>query len=338
MRLIHGMYQHVERMWWRPDTPPLLLRWASHMYGAISRWQLKQRARNMQAPSIPMLSVGNITVGGSGKTPFVIWLAKELKKYGYAPVILCRGDGGSAKQPCILDKHTRPEIAGDEACLLFEASGCPVISARDRIAGSQMAAELGNILILDDGFQYRHLNRICDIVLVPAEGIGNGQIIPAGPLREAPSALERADMIIRTGTPPNKPLSFAHAREWTWQPESSEWVDIRHTGTEKPERCIAVAAIARPERFFNSLRTQGCHVAETCAFPDHYRFGCRDVEMLLNHHLPVVTTSKDAVKLRHLWPEDQPLWVLQQHHQAEEGLLEAIIACLPAAKRNVAGA
>lgn len=336
MRSPHTMHHYVEQLWWQADSPPLPLRWASHIYGAISRLQLQQRARDIQTPPIPMLSVGNITVGGSGKTPFVIWLSQALKHHGYTPVILCRGDGGRAKESQLLDQHSRPEVVGDEACLLFEASGCPVISGRDRIAGSRMAAGLGNVLILDDGFQYRRLQRVCDIVLVPAEGLGNGHLLPAGPLREPPSALQRADILVRTGKPPTTPLT--DAREWTWQPESSEWVDIRHTGTEKPERCLAAAAIARPERFFNSLRAQGCHVAETCVFPDHYRFGRRDVEMLLNHHLPVVITSKDAVKLRHLWPEDQPLWVLQQHHQAEEGLLEAIIACLPAAKRNVAGA
>ncbi|MDQ7010526.1 MAG: tetraacyldisaccharide 4'-kinase [Mariprofundaceae bacterium] len=333
MRPLHAMHHYVEQLWWQTDSPPLPLRWASHIYGTISRRQLQQRARNMQTPPIPMLSVGNITVGGSGKTPFVIWLAQALKHHGYTPVILCRGDGGNAKEPQLLGQHSRPEVVGDEACLLFEASGCPVISGRDRIAGSRMTAGLGNVLILDDGFQYRQLQRVCDIVLVPAEGLGNGHLLPAGPLREPPSALQRADILVRTGKPPATPLT--DAREWTWRPESSEWVDIRHTDTGKPERCLAVAAIARPERFFNSLRTQGCHVAETCVFPDHYRFSRRDVEMLISHHLPVVVTGKDAVKLRHLWPKDQPLWVLQQHYQVEEGLLEAIMTCLPAAKWNV---
>ena len=336
MRPLHAIYHYVEQLWWQADSPPLSLRWASHIYGAISHRQLQQRASNMQAPPIPMLSVGNITVGGSGKTPFVIWLAQVLKHLGQAPVILCRGDGGRAKQPQLLDNHSRPEVVGDEACLLFEASGCPVISGRDRVAGSRLAAGLGNVLILDDGFQYRQLQRVCDIVLVPAEGLGNGHLLPAGPLREPPSALQRADILVRTGEPSAAPLT--DAREWIWQPESSEWVDIRRTGTEKPKRCIAVAAIARPERFFNSLRAQGCDVAETCAFPDHYRFSRRDVEMLLNHQLPVVVTSKDAVKLCHMWPKDQPLWVLQQHYQAEEGLLEAIIAYLSAAERNMADA
>jgi len=333
--MLKKLHQRIEDLWWHRQ-PPLWLRAASRMYERIGRRHLQHRLKHALIPPLPLISVGNITVGGSGKTPFVIWLAQELKRHGHAPVILCRGDGGRTKQPQLLDEHSRPEMVGDEACLLFEASGCPVISARDRVAGSRLAAGLGDVLILDDGFQYRQLRRACDIVLVPAEGLGNGHLLPAGPLREPPSALQRADILVRTGELPATPLT--DAREWTWRPGRNTWVDIRRTGAKKPDRCIAAAAIARPERFFDSLRAQGCHVAETCAFPDHHPFSGHDVDMLLGHHLPVVVTSKDAVKLRHLWPEDQPLWVLQQQHRAEAGLLEAIIACLAAAGRNMADA
>jgi tetraacyldisaccharide 4'-kinase len=270
-----------------------------------------------------MISVGNITAGGSGKTPFVIWLAQTLQEHDYSPVILCRGDGGKTKHSVLVQTNDDPAIVGDEACLLAEVSGCPVIAARNRIDGSLLAAKYGDILILDDGFQYRHLLRICDIVLIPAEGVGNGHMIPAGPLREAVSSLARADIIVRTGDSEAKPLSSG--KEWNWSARPVALRDAKQTGAMQPDNVFAAAGISRPQRFFDDLILLGLDVTGTRSYPDHHCFSAQDVTELTTAGEAVAITAKDAVKLAPLWPETKPLWVLDQHGVGESGLLKAIL-------------
>lgn len=317
------LHSWLENIWWHASQPPLLLRAIEPVYAAVSRLHLQSRSTSPEQPPLPMISVGNITAGGSGKTPFVIWLAQALKEHGYSPVILCRGDGGETKQPVLVRTNDDPARVGDESCLLADLSGCPVIAAQNRIAASRLAVAYGDILILDDGFQYRHLHRICDIVLVPAEGVGNGHMIPAGPLREPTSALTRADIVVRTGKAASKPLSSG--REWNWSANPVALRDVKQTGKEQPAGVFAAAGIARPQRFFDDLSSLGLDLKGTRSFPDHHRFSTQDVTALTAAGEPVAITAKDAVKLAPLWPENEPLWVLDQHGIGESGLLEAII-------------
>jgi len=324
---VPDLHQWVETLWWT-RKPPLVLRMIANIYGAISRSHLRQRASHPMNPPLPLISIGNITAGGSGKTPFVIWLAKALKEKGYAPVLLSRGDGGDRNEPVLITaQHTASEV-GDEARLLFEQSGCPVIAGRDRIRGSQMATGHGDIIILDDGFQYRQLQRCCDIVLVPSEGPGNGFQIPAGPLREPVSSLDRADIIVRTGHEHASPLQTTR-REWHWQAVSDGLHDLMQTGAAQPKQAVVATAIARPQRFTDDLRHAGIDIVDNRLFPDHHRFSRQEVASLLAMPLPAIVTGKDAVKLQPLWPADQPLWILRQRAEAESGLLEAILAMLP---------
>jgi len=317
------LHRWLENIWWQSARPPLWLRAIEPVYAAIRRFHLRSRSTSPEHPSVPMISVGNITAGGSGKTPFVIWLALALKEHGYSPVLLCRGDGGKTKHPVLVQTSDDPAMVGDEACLLAELSGCPVIAAQDRIAGSRLAIEYGDLLILDDGFQYRHLQRICDIVLIPSEGVGNGHMIPAGPLREPTGALTRADIVVRTGKGVNRlPGS---GREWGWSARPVGLRDVKQTGAEQPAVVFAAAGIARPQRFFDDLRSLGLDVKGTKSFPDHYRFSSPDVTELTASGAAVAVTGKDAVKLAPLWPGTEPLWVLDQHGVGESGLLEAII-------------
>ncbi|MBL4774721.1 MAG: tetraacyldisaccharide 4'-kinase [Mariprofundus sp.] len=326
-----NIHSWLENIWWQPSTPPLWLRGIEPMYSAISQAHLKRRAANITSPPLPMISIGNITAGGSGKTPFVLWLAEQLKEQGYAPVILCRGDGGSGgTSPQHIQSTDSAAMVGDEAKMLANLSDCPVIAAADRIAGSQMAKTLGNILILDDGFQYRHLERCCDIVLIPAEGVGNGHGIPAGPLREPISSLTRADIIVRSAsashTEPCQALS--DQSEWQWRTETVGLTDIIHTGASKPDSVFAITAIARPQRFFDDLKAQGLNLAGTKSYPDHHPFNQADVTNILSQADQVAITAKDAVKLAPLWPNDRPLWLLQQQGKAETTLWHAIQAYL----------
>lgn len=320
-------------MWWSAKKPPLILRAASQLYAAVNRFNLKMRAGRSEAPPRPLISVGNLTAGGSGKTPFVIWLAGELKASGFSPVILCRGDGGSSTAPQLLGGDSDPLLVGDEAVLIHRESGCPVIAGRDRCRGARMAGEYGDIIILDDGFQYRQLERACDIVLIPAEGLGNGYQIPAGPLREAPEALARADLIVRTGTSKTT-ASLSEKREWRWHTVEDRLQPVRGGASDTPQKVTAITAIARPQRFLASLEKLGIEVAASHTFPDHHRFSSADITPAVDSGLPAICTAKDAVKLTVIWPDSAPLWVLEQRPEAEEGLLEAILESIPHAAKE----
>lgn len=322
---------YIEALWWEHATPPLPLRLFEKIYAPISRNHLQKRAASTVTPPLPMISVGNITAGGSGKTPFVIWLAGQLKENGYAPVVLCRGDGGSSERPQVVKPDATADTVGDEALLLAQSCRCPVISGRNRVAASTMAKKLGDIIILDDGFQYRQLERACDIVLIPAEGIGNGHLIPAGPLREPLEQLQRADLIVRTGDTDS--TAITDGREWHWSAETLPPVDIKGIEKTLPPSFLAVTAIARPGRFIHALHQQGLDIAEQRIFPDHYRFTREETEDFASAPWPVVITAKDAVKIAPVWPEGRPLWVAQQQATAERGLIDAILAMLPGRKR-----
>lgn len=327
---MNTLHAWLESVWWQRHTPPLWLRLASIPYRLISRRHLLQRQRHASVPPLPLVSVGNITAGGSGKTPFVLWLAAGLKARGFAPVILCRGDGGRQYAPKRIETDDGPEVVGDEARLLFEAGIGPVIAGRDRVAAANLAAGLGDVLILDDGFQYRQLARRCDVLLIPASGVGNGWLIPAGPLREPLVACTRADFIVRTGEGEATPLTGG--RQWRWQMLPAALEQVAGPAQVPPKRVLAACAIARPERFYASLAAAGIEVAARVAFADHHCFRSKEVNRLLAHGLPVVVTTKDAVKLKRIWPRDRPLWVLPLQPQAEEGLLDAIVAHILAGK------
>lgn len=320
--------RRIEQLWWRNAPPPLPLQALSHIYAWLSRRDQRQRLARRQTPPLPLISVGNITAGGSGKTPFVIWLAEALKSRGCQPVILCRGDGGTLRTPTLVEADMPAQTTGDEARLLADTCACPVIAGRDRVASAAMAQRYGNVIVLDDGFQYRQLARQCDIVLVPATGLGNGRLIPAGPLREPLAALRRADLIVRTGAGAQVPLT-TEQRQWQWLTRISRLEDAMHTGTPEPRHVAAVSAIAHPQRFHDDLSRHGCVIDTLRVFPDHHRYSRQDVTHLLALLTPIVITAKDAVKLAPLWPRDRPLWVARQEAEAEPGLFEAIHERLP---------
>ncbi|MDQ6951041.1 MAG: tetraacyldisaccharide 4'-kinase [Mariprofundales bacterium] len=322
----------VEQFWWRKRPPPAWLMPLSMSYQWLNRRNLAQRNAQAEPPPLPWISVGNITVGGSGKTPFVLWLAAQLVARGWHPVLVCRGDGGrhgrgALPQRVLVDAD--PRQVGDEACMMAQASGLPVLAGRDRVQAARMAVECGDIMILDDGFQYRQLahtlGKSCDVVLLPATGLGNGALLPLGPLREPVTALARADVVVASGEGRGNLPPIA-ARMWAW---SNPVVSLKDgvTGAETmPDRVVVVAGIARPQRMVASLQQLGVTVIHHHFFPDHHRYGARDVEPLLSQPLPVVTSAKDAVKLHAMWPKTRPLWVCQHHPQAELGLINAILA------------
>jgi len=323
------LHQRIEHMWWNRKPNPVL-KACSAVYALLARFDQRQRLKHAVKLPIPMISVGNITVGGSGKTPFVLWLAAELKSRGFTPVLLSRGDGANNQTPHLVSEYSKAHEVGDEAVLLHRLSDCPVIAGRDRVAGAEEAAAYGDILILDDGFQYRQLERICDIVLVPTEGVGNGALLPAGPLREPVTALGLADVIVRSGSSSFQPLSSQ--KEWFWSAKAGVVRDWNSSGVillESTKPIHLVTGIARPGRVLGDLKTLGFEVAEHSCFSDHHDYSKQDIHTLFqSHRRSIVTTAKDAVKLLPLWPEDLPLWVLEQQVEAQAGLAENIVQAI----------
>ncbi|MDX8383376.1 MAG: tetraacyldisaccharide 4'-kinase [Ghiorsea sp.] len=322
--MLANLHQQVERMWWSKQRKPnMLLQGLSHVYAMLAKYDQQKRLNKAIQPPIPMLSVGNVTLGGSGKTPFVLWLAKALQAQGFSPVLLSRGDGANNQTPHLVSAYSLAREIGDEAVLLHRLSGCAVIAGRDRVLAAQMAKDYGDVIILDDGFQYRQLARVCDIVLVPAVGVGNGALLPAGPLREPISALSRADVVVRSGGGSFESLSEQH--EWSWMTRNqhiSDWNQVSDAALQ-PKTIHCVSSIARPQRFVQSLEQLGFDVEQQHIFPDHHAYTADDVR-LFDADM-VVTTGKDAVKLLPLWDPSKPLWVLEQQAIAEQGLLEAIL-------------
>lgn len=283
---------------WQKDgfTNRLLLP-LSFLYG-YAAYRRRQKAVPAKL-SVPVIVVGNCVMGGSGKTPITIDLARRLKKAGYCPFILSRGYRGGYKTACRVDlnRHNAKEV-GDEALLLAQAAPC-YVGAKRYETGKMAIAEGADILLCDDGYQNPLFHQDYRLLVIDTDyGFGNGCIFPAGPLRENKQAcLQRADIFLLTGSSPippdipsfNKPifrLSLA-ARPPLPLPIPGKW--------------IAFAGIARPEKFFQSLRKNNYRLEKTLSFPDHHRFSDKDAKkltMLANDHCAkLITTEKDQVKL-----------------------------------------
>jgi tetraacyldisaccharide 4'-kinase len=263
-----------------------------------------------------VLSVGNLVIGGSGKTPFASWLVGELIRRGARPALL---HGGYADDEPALHRLWRPEV--------------PVLTGRDRVETAKLASMRGaTVLVLDDGFQHRRLRRDLDIVLIPAETWSDHPaVLPLGPWREPPSALERASVLVVTRKTldrdgagwvveglrrrwPDRPILLAHVRPSGWSREG------------RPEPLpegpvVAVSGIARPDQFEANARALGADLADTLWFGDHHAYTDADVSRILSlaGGRPVVTTAKDGMKLAALLPAGSFL-VLEQAVEIEAGL------------------
>lgn len=244
---------------------------------------------------VPVIVVGNITVGGTGKTPLVIWLARHLRDLGFTPGIISRGYGGQADEwPQPVTPQSDPTLVGDEPVLLASRTGCPVWVGPDRPrAARQLLSESDcDILISDDGLQHYRLRRDLEIVVVDgARGLGNGLSLPAGPLRERPARLNRVDMVIANGKSPltEHRMTLVPGRLINLA-DPSHQVGLDYFAEQ---RVHALAGIGNPERFFDTLRSAGLEL-QTRPFPDHHRF--TETEINPEDQLPVIVTEKDAVK------------------------------------------
>jgi tetraacyldisaccharide 4'-kinase len=293
-----GLSDRLQGLWYQPHPlSALLLPLAWFFTGVvILRRQLYlSHLLNPEALPVPVIVIGNISAGGTGKTPLVIWLYRFLTAQGYKPGIVSRGYGGRARQwPQQVRPDSDPATVGDEAVLLARHTSAPIAVGPDRHAAAEaLIRHQGCDLILcDDGLQHYALRR--DIEIAVIDGIrrhGNGYCLPAGPLREPISRLRDVDIIVTHGLAGRGEFSMKYAPS-TLQPVARS-PQSRQGAMPGPQEVHAVAGIGNPDDFFHLLRAQGYQVHRH-PFPDHHVF--RREEINFNDDLPVIMTEKDAVK------------------------------------------
>ncbi len=289
----------LQRRWYQPSAPLTLIPLSWLFCGAVALRRLAYRRgwKRAQHLPVPVIVVGNLTVGGVGKTPLTIWLAEFLAAAGYKPGVISRGYGGRTQaEPLAVFPSSDPFDAGDEPVLIARWTGRPVyVFPRRADAGrALLAATDCDVLIADDGLQHYALARDVEIAVVDGErGFGNGHCLPAGPLREPMERLSEADLIVHRGS--------AREGEFLMMLAGNEAVNLADENIRKPlaefigaELC-AVAGIGNPASFFAGLRKSGLSFEER-PFPDHHRY--RPDDLRFGDDATVLMTEKDAVKCR----------------------------------------
>lgn len=247
-------------------------------------------------PAVPLIVVGNISVGGTGKTPLVIWLVEQLRQAGYRPAVISRGYGGSKAAVQAVRADSLPADVGDEPVLLAKRTGCPVWIGADRVAVQRELLQAHpdcNVLISDDGLQHYRMQRDIELVVVDASrSFGNGLLLPAGPLREPLTRLSKVDALVYNGRQehPGGYGMMLKAGVIRNLLEAELTIDI---AALQGQRIHAIAGIGNPRRFFQQLHDLGL-AAEAHAFADHHAFRAEDLAFAGD--APVLMTEKDAVK------------------------------------------
>lgn len=283
--------------WHQP--PSLATTLLTPLAGAVRLQGQRRLKKPASHVAVPVLCCGNITVGGTGKTPLTLHLARHLQANGYNPHILTKGYGGRSKQQRLILPSDDPIDCGDETILL--ARQAPTWRGKNRVDSAQSAIAHGaDCLILDDGLQDPSLYKDVSVLVIdgPA-GLGNGLILPAGPLRETlDSALSRIQAAVMIGKDRHHLSKHFPSHIPLFKAEFSPGPEIRDL---VGKQCIAFSGIGRPEKFFTMLKEMGVTVIRTLSFPDHHLYTQRDLHRLSQlASLPgvtLVTTEKDAVKL-----------------------------------------
>lgn len=343
--------------WWTGGYSPLVNAWYGDKlwvklllpFSALFQFLAKKRrnkllrtAHQRWSAPVPVIVIGNINIGGTGKSPLVIWLAQQLLLSGYSPGIVSRGYGGaSSKHPLQVTASTNPVDAGEEAVMIAQRTGLPVVVDRDRNQAVQslLMNNPCDIVLSDDGLQHYAMARDLEIAVIDgSRGIGNGYCFPAGPLREPPSRLKEVDFVVVNGK------SAGSGQEITgsicMDLIADAWVNI-HTMEEISidewqlgKQVHAVAGIGNPKRFFDTLRDMGFEVLEH-GLEDHHIFQVAD--LLFGDQLPVVMTEKDAVKCRLLNKElmHQEYWYLKVSVVTSDKFVDAVLEKLGKSGRTV---
>ncbi|HEX5126218.1 MAG TPA: tetraacyldisaccharide 4'-kinase [Rhodocyclaceae bacterium] len=326
---------HSRPAWWQTRGPsswlwlPLGLlfkiiaasRRALYRIGIISSYRL----------SVPVIVVGNIAAGGSGKTPVVIWLVDALRRRGLSPGIVSRGYGGSARTPTAVYANGNYAVVGDEPILLARRAMAPLWVGHDRVAAARalLAANPAvNVIVTDDGLQHYTLQRDVEILVLDEAVLGNRFPLPAGPLREPLSRIRQATLTLAHGVLSDSlraDLDGANVMAMRLQP--GRWYRLGDPSDQcepaylQSIRTRAVAGIGRPERFFRTLHDQGISPIEARAFPDHYPFSKDDLS--LGDADALLMTEKDAIKCAHIAPRET--WVLPVDAVIDDAALDLIV-------------
>ena len=299
------MQQWLTGLWYQERPRGPFLAPLAFLYGALMRMRRRAYSAGWLATEHagkPVVVVGNLTVGGTGKTPLTIWLARELTAHGLKVGIVSRGYGGRAAGPSEVRAQSDWRQVGDEPLILARRTACLTMVARDRVAGARALVAAGaEVILADDGLQHLRLARDCEIVVIDgARGLGNGRVLPAGPLREPRTQLPRPDAWVVNGAAVHASLAAPLAPP-PFAMQLAPQEAVRLDGAERPRelerfrgQCVhAVAGIGNPGRFFGELRARGIELIEH-AFADHYRFSRAD--LAFGDGLAVLMTEKDAVK------------------------------------------
>lgn len=321
-REIHGLQRH----WYRITPLHLLLLPISLLFRLIvatRRLLFRLGILSSVKLPVPVIIVGNITVGGTGKTPLTLWLAEQLLAEGWHPGIISRGFGGSGSKPQEVLPGSDPAAVGDEPVLMAQRKLCPVWVGRDRPAAALAVLQAHpecDIILSDDGLQHYRLQRDVEIVVV--DGIrrfGNGFLLPAGPLREAPSRLREVDAVVING-------GKVAPGEYLMQLEGVHFYnllnpEITATAADFHGQSVhAIAGIGHPERFFRHLHKLGLSV-QTHPYPDHHHYSAADLAFEGSNAL--LMTEKDAVKCSAF--ADEKCWVLRVDAQLDSALTQLIL-------------
>jgi len=353
--LINKLEQQINKLWYpkvyKNGYKNILLLPFSLIYFTIIKlkyfyykyfYKILNKNSDKSNIKIAVIIIGNITVGGTGKTPLVIYLAKELVKMGYKPGIISRGYGGgfskSSSKSLILDASSTPSQTGDEPYLIYNNTNLPVAIGKNRVNSIELLISKYpdiNIIISDDGLQnYKLINYIknnnknnIEIIVIDSDrGFGNGAILPMGPLREPKSRLNKVDFVILNGSN-NKISNNINLNKYKLN-NKNNLIDLNiipdnylininnlnklesnklELNKFKNTTVHAVAGIGNPDRFFKLLRENNINIIEH-VYRDHYNYNILDLDF--NDNLPIITTEKDAVKLSNLNLSSNNIWYL----------------------------
>lgn len=320
--------------WYRKSPWLYTLTPLSFLFGKLAarrRRQYHSGKKQCYQCSLPVIIVGNITVGGTGKTPLVIYLASQLKNAGYKPGIISRGYASNANSyPFRVSTNSAVREAGDEALLIAQNTQCPVVIDADRVAAlKKLQTEFDcDVVISDDGLQHYALARDIEIVVVDgSRGLGNALLLPAGPLREPVARLHEVDYVICNGrltaefsvaSSGIKPVPMDLKVRYLCNLKTEE--KIEPSPSDKHKKIHAVTGIGNPERFFNSLKSCGFDIIRHI-FKDHHAFNKAD--LIFNDGLGIVMTEKDAVKCREFASSD--CWYLKVEASLDRNFMDELI-------------
>jgi tetraacyldisaccharide 4'-kinase len=326
------------KFWYAPQKTitSYLLYPVSLVYQSIikaRRFAYQHGYKKITQVAAPVIVVGNISVGGTGKTPLVIYLVQLLREKGYRPGVISRGYGAKNNlQPIAVIANSNSAEVGDEPLLIARNLNCPVVICADRVQAAQklLAENDVNIIVSDDGLQHYALHRDVEIVVIDGErGLGNGYCLPAGPLRESAKRLQKVNFVVVNNSKENKAQDFG-VNVFQMQLSIDKLCNIKDRnlvkGLEelKGKQIHAVAGIGNPARFFRMLKDFGCNVIEH-AFPDHHVYSNQDFAFASGDDI-IVMTEKDAVKCENFATANY--WYLPVHAVVEEKFISGLLSHL----------